>query len=84
MLQKDYIINKTRCLLHEFISPIAQKLDKSRKKFLHLAVGAILLTSAIQNEIKEVHCYDKDIGKYADILDLKIVEPYCDKLPFSS
>ena len=47
MLRKDFIISKTRCLLREFISPIAQKADKPRKKFLHQAVGAILLSGSL-------------------------------------
>ena len=47
MLGKDFIISKTRCLLNEFIDPIAQKTDKPRKKFLHQAVGAILLSGSL-------------------------------------
>ena len=47
MPEKDFIINKTRCLLNEFIEPIAQKADKPRKKFLHQAIGAILLSGSL-------------------------------------
>ncbi len=47
------------------------------------SVDAIHLASAIQKEIKEFHVYDEQVNKFADILDLKITEPYCDKLPFS-
>lgn len=47
MLGKDFIINKTKCLLNEFIAPIAEKTDKPRKKFLHQVVGAILLSGSL-------------------------------------
>jgi hypothetical protein len=47
MLRKDYILNKTRCLLNEFISPIVQKADKPRKKFIRHAVAAILLSGSL-------------------------------------
>jgi len=46
------------------------------------SVDAIHVASAIQKEIKELHTYD-DLGKYAEIVDLKIVQPHCDKLPFT-
>jgi hypothetical protein len=35
MIGKDFIISMTRCLLNEFIAPIAEKTDKPRQKFLH-------------------------------------------------
>jgi len=47
MIGKDFIINKTRCLLNEFIAPIVEKTDKPRRKFLHQAVGAILLSGSL-------------------------------------
>ncbi len=47
MLKKDFIIRKTRCLLIEFISPIIQKADKPRKKFLRQVVAAILLSGSL-------------------------------------
>ncbi len=47
MLKRDFILNKTRCLLNEFINPIIEKADKPRKKFLHQAIGAILLSGSL-------------------------------------
>ena len=47
MLKRDYILNKTRSLLNEFIGPIVQKADKPRKKFIRHAVGAILLSGSL-------------------------------------
>ena len=47
MIGKDFIISKTRCLLNEFIGPIAKKTDKPRQKFLHQALGAILLSGSL-------------------------------------
>lgn len=47
MLKKDFILNKTRCLLNEFINPIIEKADKPRKKFLRQAIGAILLSGSL-------------------------------------
>jgi len=47
------------------------------------SIDAVHLASAIQKEIKEVHTYDDGMCKWAKILDLKIVKPHCDKLPFS-
>ena len=49
MVSNNFILNKTRCLLNEFIGPIVQKADKPRKKFIHQAVGGILL-SGISND----------------------------------
>ncbi len=46
------------------------------------SVDAIHLASAIQREIGEVHTYDDKLPKFAEIVDLKIVRPHCDKLPF--
>jgi hypothetical protein len=45
--EKDFIITKTRCLLNEFISPLVQKADKPRKRFIRQAVGAILLSGSL-------------------------------------
>lgn len=47
MLNKDFIVKRTRCLLREFIEPIVQKADKPRKKFIHQAVGSILLSGSL-------------------------------------
>lgn len=47
MLSNDFILNKTRCLLNEFIGPIVQKADKPRKKFIHQAVRGILLAGSL-------------------------------------
>ena len=47
MLSKDFILNKTRGLLNEFIGPIVQKADKPRKKFIHQAVGSILMSGSL-------------------------------------
>ena len=47
MLNKDFILKRTRCLLKEFIEPIVQKADKPRKKFIRQAVGAILLAGSL-------------------------------------
>jgi predicted nucleic acid-binding protein len=47
------------------------------------SVDAIHIASAIQREIKELHTYDDDLPKFAEIVDLKIVKPHCDKLPFT-
>ena len=38
MIGKDFIITRTKCLLNEFIAPIAEKTDKPRQIFLHRAV----------------------------------------------
>src|SRR5210317_1040233 len=51
MLRKDFILDKTKSLLKEFIDPIVQNSDKPRKKFIQQAVGSILLSgSLIVNE----------------------------------
>jgi hypothetical protein len=47
MLKKDFILKNTRCLLIEYIKPIINKTDKPRKKFLHQAIGAILLSGSL-------------------------------------
>ena len=47
MIGKDFIISRTRCLLNEFINPIAENTDKPRQKFLHQSVGAILLSGSL-------------------------------------
>ena len=47
MLRSDFILNKTRCLLNEFISPIVQNADKPRKTFIRQAVGAILMSGSL-------------------------------------
>lgn len=47
MLRKDFILNKTRSLLREFINPIVQNSDKPRKKFIQQAVGSILLSGSL-------------------------------------
>jgi hypothetical protein len=47
MLNNDFILNKTRCLLNEFIGPIVQNADKPRKRFIRQAVGAIILSGSL-------------------------------------
>ena len=47
MLRKDLIISKTRNLLNEFMYPIMAEADKPRRKFLHQALGAILLSGSL-------------------------------------
>lgn len=47
MLRKDFILCKTRNLLTEFMATIIAKTDKPRQKFLHQAVGAILLSGSL-------------------------------------
>jgi hypothetical protein len=45
--RKDSILCKSRNLLAEFMVPITAKIDKPRRKFLHQAVGAILLPGSL-------------------------------------
>lgn len=47
MLRKDFILCKSRKLLHEFMAPITAQADRPRKKFLHQSVGAILLSGSL-------------------------------------
>jgi hypothetical protein len=47
MLDKDFIICKTRTELSEFIQPIAEQLDRPRKNFLRQVIGAILLSGSL-------------------------------------
>ena len=47
MLNNDFILNKTRCLLQEFIGPIVQNADSPRKNFIRQAVGAILMSGSL-------------------------------------
>jgi hypothetical protein len=47
MLRKDFILCKTRKLLNEFMAPITAEADKPRRKFLHQAIGAILLSGSL-------------------------------------
>jgi len=47
------------------------------------SADAIHLASAIQKDIKEVHTYDDTLPTFAAIVDLKIGNPYCDKIPFT-
>lgn len=47
MLRKDLVLCKTRNLLTEFMAPITAKADKPRQRFLHQAVGAILISSSL-------------------------------------
>ncbi|MFC1792627.1 hypothetical protein ACFL3Q_03460 [Planctomycetota bacterium] len=66
MIGKGFIISKTRCLLNEFIDPIAKKTDKPRQKFqpvpllltgnsidtISLAVLFLLVTDSESYEFK--------------------------------
>lgn len=47
MLDKDFVICKTRTKLCEFIGPITEPLDRPRKKFLRQIIGAILLSGSL-------------------------------------
>ena len=47
MLRHDLILCKTRTLLHEFLDPICQPVDKPRKRFLKQTVKAILLSGSM-------------------------------------
>ncbi len=47
MLDKDFIICKTRTELSEFIQPMTEQLDRPRKKFLRQVIGAILLSGSL-------------------------------------
>ena len=47
MLHADFILNKTRCLLREFIEPIVQNADKPRKTFIHQALSAVLISGSL-------------------------------------
>ena len=47
MLDKDFIICKTRAELCEFIQPMTEQLDRPRKKFLRQVIGAILLSGSL-------------------------------------
>ena len=47
MLNKDFILCKTKNLLHEFMTPITAEADKPRRKFLRQAIGAILLSGSL-------------------------------------
>jgi hypothetical protein len=52
MLQKDFVLCKTRNLLIEFIKPITATTDKPRQRFLHQIIKAILLSgSLVINEL---------------------------------
>jgi len=47
MLDKDFLIYKTRTELSEFIQPMTEQLDRPRKKFLRQVIGAILLSGSL-------------------------------------
>jgi len=47
MLDKDFVICKTRTELSEFIQPMTEQLDRPRKKFLRQVIGAILLSGSL-------------------------------------
>jgi hypothetical protein len=47
MLDKDFLIYKTRTELSEFIQPMTEQLDRPRKKFLRQVMGAILLSVSL-------------------------------------
>jgi predicted nucleic acid-binding protein len=47
------------------------------------SIDAVHLASAIQKNIKEVHAYDGKWDGFAEILELKIVEPHSDKFIFN-
>lgn len=47
MLQKDFILCKTRSLFNEFINPITTDADKPKQKFLRQSVAAILFSGSL-------------------------------------
>lgn len=47
MVQKDFIISKTRNYMNQFLNPIAIKTDKPRQKFLRQTLGAILISGSL-------------------------------------
>jgi hypothetical protein len=47
MIRKDFIIDKARNYLAEFLGPIGSQADKPRRKFLRQAIGAILLSGSL-------------------------------------
>jgi hypothetical protein len=47
MLDKDFLICKTRTELCEFIRPMSAQVDRPRKKFLRQVIGAILLSGSL-------------------------------------
>ena len=47
MLHKDLVLHKTKTLLGEFLNPVIANTDKPRRKFLHQAIAAILLSGCL-------------------------------------
>jgi len=47
MVPNDLLIYKTRTLLHEFLSPVIESVDRPRKRFLHQAVRGILFSGSL-------------------------------------
>ena len=47
MIRKDFIIDKARNCLAEFLDPIGARADKPRRKFLRQTIGAILLSGSL-------------------------------------
>jgi hypothetical protein len=47
MVRKDLLIRKTRMLLGEFLAPMAEPVDKPRKRFLHQVIRGILFSGSL-------------------------------------
>lgn len=47
MVPNDLLISKTRSLLHEFLSPMLESVDKPRKRFLQQAIRGILFSGSL-------------------------------------
>ena len=47
MLQKDFILCKTRSLFNEFIGPIITDADKQKQKFQGQSIAAILVSGSL-------------------------------------
>ena len=47
MIRKDFIIDKARNRLAEFLDPMGAQADKPRRKFLRQAIGAVLLSGSL-------------------------------------
>lgn len=47
MLRQDLVLCKTKALLHEFLAPVCDALDKPRKRFLRQSIKGILLSGSL-------------------------------------
>lgn len=58
MLRKDLLIRKTRLLLGEFLAPLAEQVDKPRKRFLHQVIRGILFSGSLV--VMDLCCWVRD------------------------